>query len=261
MSRSTPQLTNPQQPIGGRLSAMTRSVSRYIFFGLLAYMPFHIFLSTWLGTSFGVLEFAKVAKDGVLVGGFLLALAVSVRQSWFKELLRSKLVLLILAYAGLTLFLAVTEPTDQDAEILGLVYNTRFLLFFLYGLLLTRLFPDRSLQSSAVKTVVISGILVVIFGVLQFLVLPNTALEHVGYSKQNGVLPAFFIDNKPDFTGILPDYYLHGAFNSAFCYKTGGHQAGNGGSFGPDSHVYGVHLFQERVIGIDTSSRAIFTYE
>lgn len=181
-----------------KIANIVKQSSLYIFLGLLAYMPLHILLSTWIGTSFGILDFAKVFKDGVLVFGFLLALSVSWRHAWFRVLLKDKLVLLILAYAGLTILLALVKPTDQDAEILGVVYNTRFLLFFLYAGLLVHLFPDKKLRCMAIKTVLISGAIVVVFGILQYLVIPNNALTHIGYSRANGVLPAFFIDNKPD---------------------------------------------------------------
>lgn len=192
----------PPSPIP-HTPSLAQKISLYVFLGLLAYMPLHIFLSTWLGTSLGVLEFAKVAKDGVLVVGFLLTLALSVRQKWFKPLLKDKLLWLIIAYAALTLLLAWEKPTDQDAETLGVVYNTRFLLFFLYGVLLTHLFPIKRLQSLAVKTVLGVGAVVVAFGILQFAVLPNDALGHVGYSRDNGVLPAFFIDDKPDLERVM----------------------------------------------------------
>jgi O-antigen ligase len=181
-----------------KITLISKKASLWIFMGLLAYMPLHIFLSTWLGTSFGVLDFAKVAKDGVLVVGFLLALGASVRQKWFRPLLRDKLLWLILAYAALTIFLAIVKPTDQDAEILGVVYNTRFLLFFLYGGLLVHLFPHKKLRWMALRTVLAAGMVVILFGIFQYLVLPDNALSHVGYSRANGVLPAFFIDEKPD---------------------------------------------------------------
>lgn len=181
-----------------KIANITKYASLYIFLGLLAYMPLHILLSTWIGTSFHILDFMKVFKDGVLVVGFLLALSVSWRHLWFRTLLKDKLLWLIVAYAGLTILLALVKPTDQDAEILGVVYNTRFLLFFLYAGLLVHLFPNKKLRCMAIKTVLVSGAIVVIFGILQYLVIPNNALTHVGYSRANGVLPAFFIDEKPD---------------------------------------------------------------
>jgi len=177
--------------------------SLWIFYGLLAYMPFHIFLSTWIGTSFDILPFMKMAKDMVLVGGFLLVLFASLRMPWFKQILRDRLVWLIIAYAALHVLLAAFKDTDWDAELLGIVYNTRFLLFFLYAMLLSRLFDVKKLQRTAVKVVLVAAVPVLLFGVIQYTVLPTDALTHVGYSRANGVLPAFFIDDKPDLERVM----------------------------------------------------------
>lgn len=186
-----------------KLTLLSKQASLVIFFGLLAYMPFHILISTWFGSSTDTLEASKVAKDGWLVLGFLLTLGVSFRQKWFKPLLKDKLLWLILAYAALTLLLALLKPTDTDAEILGVVYNTRFLLFFLYGILLVHLWPEWNLKWLAVRTVLATGAIVVLFGLVQYFFLPNDALIHIGYARDNGVIPAFFIDEKPDLERVM----------------------------------------------------------
>lgn len=170
----------------------------YIFYLLLAYMPLHILLSTFIGTTFGILPFAKVAKDIILIGGFLTVIAASMRQEWFKDFLRHKLVLVIIAYAALTALLALIHPIDTDAEILGVVYNIRFLIFFLYGWMLIHLFPQKEVQNRAIQIVLIVGVIVAAFGIFQYVALPDDALTKIGYSRENGVLPAFFIDDKPD---------------------------------------------------------------
>ncbi len=176
---------------------------RLLFFGLLAYMPFHILLSTWIGTSFGVLTAAKVAKEGILVIGFMATLAASVRQPWFPGLLKSRLTWLIVAYTGIHVLLALVRSTDQDAEILGLVYNTRFLMFFVYGALLARLYDGHSLMRQALRTVFLASLVVFVFGVVQYTLLPDNALARLGYARSNGVLPAFFIDDKPDLERVM----------------------------------------------------------
>src|SRR3990167_7058523 len=180
-----------------------KRTSLYIFIGLLAYMPLHIFLSTWFGSLTGALELAKVAKDGVLVVGLALTVAISIRQPLFKELIKDKLLWLIALYGLFTLLLAIIRPTDPDAEVLGLVYNTRFLLFFVYGMLLVKLFPVLYVRTMALKAVVASAAIVVVFGLVQYFVLPNDALIHLGYSRDAGVLPAFFIDDKPDLERVM----------------------------------------------------------
>ena len=175
----------------------------WIFYALLAYMPLHILLSTWVGTSFGVLEIAKVAKDIVLVVGFLLVLVPGVRRSGFRVLLRDKLVWLLAAYTLMTLEFALLEPTDLDAEILGIVYNLRFFMFFIYAVLLTKLFDPVHTLKRAVQVVLAVGSVVAVFGLLQYVVLPNDALKHLGYSRTNGVLPVFLIDEKPDLERVM----------------------------------------------------------
>ena len=172
--------------------------SRTVFLGLLIYMPLHILLSTWIGTSFGILASAKIAKDGIMLVGFLCALGASYSQPWFKQLLKERLIWLILAFAGLNVILALLKPTDSDAETLGLVYNTRFLVFFLYGLLLAKLFDARKLVEQSLKAVLATATFVLFFGIMQYAVLPNDALTNVGYAREHGVLPAFFIDDKPN---------------------------------------------------------------
>lgn len=150
-----------------------------------------------------MLEVAKILKDIVLVAGFGLVCAASVRTAWFKRLLRDRLVWLIAGYALLTLLLALVKPTDQDAEILGIVYNLRFLLFFLYACLLAGHYKPEWLARKALRVVLAAALPVLLFGFVQYMWLPDDALTHVGYSRANGVLPAFFIDDKPDLERVM----------------------------------------------------------
>ncbi len=161
-------------------------------------MPLHIFLSTWVGTTFGGLEVAKVAKDVVLIVGFALALLASLRQPWLPTLLRSTLVGLVVAYIVFTLVTLGVLSVQWDAELLGFVYNVRFLIFFLYALLIVRLFAARHILQRSLQIVLTVGAMVALFGVVQYTVLPDDALTNIGYSRENGVLPAFHIDDKPD---------------------------------------------------------------
>lgn len=139
----------------------------------------------------------------MLIIGFAAALIVSYKKPWFNQLLKDKLVWLILIFALLNTLLAIVRPTDQDAEVLGLVYNTRFLVFFLYGLLLARIYKGQNLLRQGLKVVLTVATVVLFFGIVQYTVLPDDALRHVGYERANGVLPAFFIDDKPDLERVM----------------------------------------------------------
>ncbi len=174
-----------------------------IFYGLLAYMPFHIFISTVIGANIGGLALMKVLKDIVLVFGFCSIMLASFHQSWFKEWLKNKLVLVIVLYAALTLLLALVRPTDTDAEVLGVTYNLRFLVFFLYAWLLVKTFPKRNILQASILISLVAGTVVALFGVIQYVLLPNDALTHLGFVRSNGVLPAFFIDDKPDLERVM----------------------------------------------------------
>lgn len=178
-------------------------ISLWIFFGLLAYVPLHILLSTWLGSTLGVLSFAKIAKDIVLFVGFLAVLAASIAKPWFKSFLKDRLIICIGLYALLTVFMALIKPTDQEAELLAIVYNLRFLMFFIYGGLLLNFFSADWLIKRSVQVVLAVALPVLMFGLIQYMWLPDDALTKIGYARENGVLPAFHIDDKPDLERIM----------------------------------------------------------
>jgi hypothetical protein len=182
----------------------------YIFLGLLFYMPLHIFISTWVGSTFGILGFTKSLKDIVLFVGLLITIALWLRSTGVskkRKLAQDKLFIIMGCYSILTLLLAIVMPTDETSEILGVVYNLRFFAMFVYGALLLDIkgtAEDRGLlQKRSVTAVLVSAGVVVSFGIIQYLILPNDFLSHFGYSVQNGVFPAFFIDNKPDLERIM----------------------------------------------------------
>ncbi len=176
---------------------------KYVFLGLLAYAPLHIFISIVIGANLGGLSVLKMFKDIVLLFGFCLVFFSSITKPWFVRWLRQPLVVLIAAYALLTTALALLRPTELDAELLGITYNLRFLLFFLYGWLLTRWYPPAPLLKTAAKITLITASVVVGFGLVQYWFLPNDALTHLGFTKANGVFPAFFIDDKPNLERVM----------------------------------------------------------
>jgi hypothetical protein len=198
----TPKNLN-RYPIFDTLHERMSKASLWIFIGLLIYMPLHIFLSTWFGTTFKLLDFAKVAKDIVMVIGFALVCLAAIDKKWIKSLASDKLAWLAGGYILLTLLMAALFATDPDAEVLGIVYNLRFLVFFVYAVLLTRRYKPAWLQKNALRAVLGTGLIVMAFGFAQYMWLPDDALARFGYSRDNGVLPVFLIDEKPDLERIM----------------------------------------------------------
>ncbi len=172
----------------------SEKMSLYIFLALLVYAPLHVLISTWIGTGIGLLEITKGFKEFLLVFGLLLTLLTVSKKTIFK-LATDKLVWLIGLYAAITLLMAIIKPTDQDAEIIAVVYNLRFLLFFIYGALLVQKQGNTLIHKSA-KIVLSVGVIVAMFGVFQVAVLPDDALAHIGYSKSNGTPAVFYISDE-----------------------------------------------------------------
>lgn len=184
-------------------TTLLSNLALWVFLGLLAYMPLHILLSTWLGTSLNILDITKILKDVVLVIGFTAALLASLRMAWLNKLAKDRLVWLIGLYGLLTMAMVVIKPVDTDAEILAVVYNLRFLLFFLYAGLLVNLFRSQRLKGCALRATLGVAFIVLVFGFIQYMWLPDNILENFGYARENGVLPVFYIDDKPDFERIM----------------------------------------------------------
>lgn len=184
------------------LPALLAKASHYLFAGLLIYMPFHILLSTWAGTTFNILPAAKIFKDLVLVLAAALVIPAVAEKRLHRQFLKSPIVILGLAFGFLNLLLFLLKPTDLDAALVGLTYNTRFIVFMLLALALVWVGEIKTSYKAA-RFILTSAAATIVFGLLQYFVLPSDFLTHLGYARENGVLPAFFIDDKPDLPRIM----------------------------------------------------------
>jgi O-antigen ligase len=140
------------------------------------------------------LTLLRFLKKSYLVVGVVLALLTTPKK-FLVKLAKDKLVWLIALYATLTLVIALLKPTDQDAEAIAVVYNLRFLLFFLYAALLAHK-HGRDLIKTSVKIVLAVGTIVALFGIFQVALLPDDALSRIGYSRANGTPAAFYISDE-----------------------------------------------------------------
>lgn len=160
---------------------------------LLAYMPFHIFLSQWLSTLTGGIDVWKIAKDVVL----FLFTVFTICLVWWQgrgTKIFNYLVVLTAAYGSLHLILWAVHPDiyKQSAE-LGVIYNMRLPLSLLLGYGAILLLPKFAF-SSVIKITLIVSTIVAALGVVQYF-LPSDLLTHFGYSAARGALPAFYIDD------------------------------------------------------------------
>lgn len=174
------------------------------FFVILAYLPFHALVSTWLIRTFGNAVFFKSTKE-ILLFGILLPLSAYVvfrEPAILVNIWKRAINKLIFAYVALQLVLVFALQGAAKSEIAGLVFNTRFLAMFLLAQVLVSKLPQKQLQELSLRFIFWGGAVVVAFGALQVLVLPNDFLRHFGYAKD--IIPPYFtVDNNENYVRIL----------------------------------------------------------
>jgi hypothetical protein len=169
---------------------------------LLAYMPFHIFLTQSLSLLTGGLSVWKAAKDVFLSLAVLLTIYL-VYANKKQNKIFTLLTVLAIAYGLQHLLVWFMHPDIyRPTAILGTVYNTRVVLFAILGMGAALLAPNYITQKRVIKLVVVAGTIVAALGVLQYF-LPKDILTHFGYSVARGVKPAFFIDDKVNLPRIM----------------------------------------------------------
>ena len=169
---------------------------------LLAYMPFHIFLTQSLSLLTGGLSVWKAAKD-VFLGLAVLLTIFLVYANKKQNKIFTLLTVLAIAYGIQHLLVWFMHPDIyRPTAILGTVYNTRVVLFAVLGMGAALLAPNYLTQKRVIKLVVIAGTIVAALGVVQYF-LPKDILTNFGYSVARGVKPAFFIDDKVNLPRIM----------------------------------------------------------
>jgi|GEM_PF-409151 len=173
-------------------------------YALLAYMPFHIFISTWLGSSLGGLNAWKVGKDILTIGLFVLTgclvLLKVCRREWQRY---AVLIVLTALYALLHVVLyLVNKDTLLEIAALASTYNNRFIWVLLIGLGAGLLVKNPTNQKQLIKFVLIVSTIVCVLGLLQWF-LPSDVLTHFGYHKALGVKPNFFINEDPAYPRVF----------------------------------------------------------
>lgn len=173
----------------------------WIIYGLLAYMPLHVFLAQSVSLVTGGLSVWKLAKDVIVC----LAAAALVIFTWKQATKKNRLRLLVLLttlYAGLHgLLYFLLKDTAFDVAALASVYNVRLFLLLLIGMGAALLLP-RLTSSAVFKFALIVSTVIAFLGIIQYF-LPTDFLSHFGYSESRGAKPSFLIDNKADLLRVM----------------------------------------------------------
>lgn len=169
----------------------------------LVYMPFHVFLAQWLSTLTGGLDAWKITKDIVLFVALLLTTGLVLLTKAYRGRKYLLFLALTLAYGLLHLLLWKTHTgIDQESAALGTVYNGRLPGFVLLGWGAALVYPGKVNIRWFAKLIIAVSTIVCLLAIIQYN-LPKDFMTHFGYSTDRGVLPAFFIDSKPDLPRVM----------------------------------------------------------
>ncbi|HUC96034.1 MAG TPA: hypothetical protein VMR76_03740, partial [Candidatus Saccharimonadia bacterium] len=158
---------------------------------ILVVLPFHEFLTTWLGSNFGHLDLFRVWKEIVLVLLiFPTSYLVLKKKQLLSFLIRDKLTILIVIFGIICLVIGIwgyeTKSVNAAALSAGLIIDLRFFLIFLICLVIT-CYND-FFKKYWKQLLLIPALLVIVFGIAQIF-LPLNFLSHFGYGANT--IPAY----------------------------------------------------------------------
>jgi putative inorganic carbon (hco3(-)) transporter len=186
-------------------TVMTQKLERYTQYGLLiilALMPFHAFLSVWLGHVYGHETEIEAWKEVVLL--ILAALSALLVWSEPKRLgrLRRRWIVITAAFTLVALVVTVFARPPLTA----IAFGAKTDLEFLFAAVIATLVATPRFVRQAVAVVLIGATVVVGFGLLEIFVLPLNFLSHFGYGP----------------TTLLPYELISGTTTPRFASTLGG---------------------------------------
>ncbi len=169
------------------MKAQTTQIEKLIEWGLLlivAVMPFHAFLSVWLGSLFGHEAIIQAWKEALLLVLAALAAILVWREPARLHRLQQPWVIGVAAFAGLALLVTVVTHPPLTLAAFGLKTDLEFLL----AAVLAAFVAGKPFVGQLVRVVLIGAAVVTGFDLLQIFMLPPDFLTHFGYGPST-ILP------------------------------------------------------------------------
>ena len=153
---------------------------------ILIVIPFHATLTVWLSQAFGHYTALRLWKEALLIPMGLGAVYLLIKHENLRtRLFSSKLAWLMAAFIIVQLVWGLvayaTHQVGAKALGYGLLSDCRYFLFFLIVWVIAIQAPK--LADSWPKMVFWPAAVVIVFGLLQYFVLPYNFLTHLGYSS------------------------------------------------------------------------------
>lgn len=176
----------------------------WLLAAIMFLLPLVTPLIIWKSTIVGHLDVLRIWKELLLAACLPLFIWVAWQQPKLRSWLRSSwLPRLMLFYAIFSVLMGLNAiqlgDANAQAVIYGLLINLRFLGFFMLVLAVAGLSPILSKNWRII--VIIPASIVILFGLLQYFVLPPDFLRHLGYGPDT--IPFLqTVDNKIEFQRI-----------------------------------------------------------
>lgn len=198
MSNIAPAKHSPYLPSHPVADALAR-----LYLAILALLPFHAFLTTWVGSNAGHLDLWRIWKEVLIFASSLVVFwLLAINSQLRRQVLRGWLGWLVTAYVLWGLMVGVLAlyagTVSGDALVYGLFVDLRFVAFMMLVMVVAGLSPR---LSHGWRRVLMGPLVIVVaFGLLQ-LALPADFLRHFGYGPDT--IPAVqFVDNKPEYPRV-----------------------------------------------------------
>jgi len=175
-----------------------------LFLFVVALLPIHAILSTWAISNFGHADIFKSWKEILIycVAFPLILWQTCKKPQLILEIIRKKINIAALIFIGLNIIMFRVSHSVLRSESAGLLFNTRFLVFFLFAQVVAGLYNKERLEKVVFWLICIGGGIITFFGFLQVTVLPKDLLTHIGYSKYT-ILPYYTVSNNTYFVRII----------------------------------------------------------
>ncbi|HSX02481.1 MAG TPA: hypothetical protein VLI05_04175 [Candidatus Saccharimonadia bacterium] len=144
---------------------------------LLALMPFHAFLTVWLGSLVGHRAILQGWKEALLVLLAGLAVALVVQQPAYLKRLHRPAIWAVMAMVALGLLVTgITRPS-----LATVLFGAKSDYEYLWAFVLAIMVATPAFLRRALSIILATAAVVISFGLLQVLVLPADFLTHFGY--------------------------------------------------------------------------------
>lgn len=175
-----------------------------IFLVIVTLLPFHALISTWAISNFGFETLFKAWKELLLIFVAVpLVIFIAFKDKKIaNSLIKSRVNQLIAGFVLLNLLLILVGDNPAKVQVAGLVFNLRFFAMFLIAQILALKLAKSRYKELVLNLVFWCGAVVVVFGALQVLALPNDFLRHFGY-QQSIIPPYLTVDNNENLVRIL----------------------------------------------------------